>query len=769
MGKIVLLDYDTINKIAAGEVIDRPASAVKEIMENSIDAGATQITVEIRNGGISYIRVTDNGKGIMQDDMEIAFERHATSKLRNAEELQDVTTMGFRGEALASIAAIAKVTLISKTEDENNGYKIAIEGGKILEKQEEACQNGTIITIENLFYNTPVRYKFLKKDFTESGYIEDAVTRIALVHPEIAIKLINSGKTVIQTPGNGNTKSVIYNIYGKEIAENIINIDYQYEDIHIKGVIGKPEISRSNRTNQLFYINKRFIKDKTLLSAAEQAFKDVITFGRHGFLVLNIEMNPKKVDVNVHPAKLEVRFQDENQMFKAVYHAIKEGLKNETPQSHTVENIQPNFVNKENYNSYLNNTNKAEETPQEPSISAPKTGSESFKNMEKQNESTFESILEKIKKLNESHRILKEKENAEVSQNTENVENKPEIIQTENKIEPTVQIENKIETKELKDNKIYQTQSTDKIEDINSAEPINAIENKNSVEETKNTNTAELINKIENTNLAQNAVENIKTAESNEAKKEKSDSRFLAMYERNFGLAVKKPEKEEKNNISDELKPATNNTTKNISLFENTSQYSNKPVYKYIGMAFDSYIVIEMNESLYIINQQEANAKVIYRKLQEEYYLDEGEKNSQLMLLPDIITLDHKKMGVYRDNVEMLKRAGFMAEEFGENTVKLSGVPEILIELETKDIFMDVLEAINTVARTDKKAIEEKLLQTVARSVSKQEVKKLETPEVIKLLDTLLMQTNPFAGIDGNIIAMKMTKYDIEKKFSRIQ
>ena len=279
MGKIVLLDDATINKIAAGEVIERPASVVKEIMENSIDAGANKITVEIRNGGISYIRVTDNGKGIMQDDMEIAFERHATSKLRNADELGKITSMGFRGEALASIAAIAKVDLVSKTADATTGYEVVIEGGKILSKSETGCSNGTSITIENLFYNTPVRYKFLKKDFTESGYIEDAVTRIALVHPEISIRLINTGKTIIQTSGNGEIKDVIYGIYGKEVAENLINVDYKYDDIEVQGVIGKPQISRTNRSNQLFFVNKRFVKDKTLSSATEQAFKGYTPIG----------------------------------------------------------------------------------------------------------------------------------------------------------------------------------------------------------------------------------------------------------------------------------------------------------------------------------------------------------------------------------------------------------------------------------------------------------------------------------------------------------
>ena len=326
MGNIVLLDDLTINKIAAGEVIERPASVIKEMIENSIDVGADNITVEIEKGGISYIKVTDNGKGISADDLDLAFERHATSKIRSADDLSTVTSMGFRGEALASIAAIARVELVSKTEEQQNGYKVVVEGGNILDKSEVGCPKGTSITVTNLFYNTPVRYKFLKKDFTEAGYIEDAITRVALVHPEVSIKLISSGRTVIQTNGNGDLKTVIYSIYGKDVSAGLIEADYTYEDMHISGVVGKPEIARSNRAYQMFFVNKRFIKDKSLSAAAERAYKGMLPLGKFCFLVLNIEMNPSKVDVNVHPAKLEVRFEEENLVFKAVYHAIKDAL-----------------------------------------------------------------------------------------------------------------------------------------------------------------------------------------------------------------------------------------------------------------------------------------------------------------------------------------------------------------------------------------------------------------------------------------------------------
>ena len=265
-------------------------------------------------------------KELLGDDLEIAFERHATSKIRSADDLDTVTSMGFRGEALASIAAIANVEMVSKTQEQEIGYRVVVEAGNVLEKEEAGCKTGTTITVRNLFFNTPVRYKFLKKDYTESGYIEDVITRIALVNPNIAIKLINTGKTVIQTNGSGDIKSVIYSIYGKDIANGIMEVSYKYEDMNIVGVVGKPEIARSNRSNQLFFVNKRYIKDKTLTAATEQAYKGLIPIGKFGFVVLNIEMNPAKVDVNVHPAKLEVRFEEENKVFQAIYHAIKDTL-----------------------------------------------------------------------------------------------------------------------------------------------------------------------------------------------------------------------------------------------------------------------------------------------------------------------------------------------------------------------------------------------------------------------------------------------------------
>ena len=688
MGKIVLLDDLTINKIAAGEVIERPASVVKEVMENSIDAGATAITVEIRNGGISYIRVTDNGKGIMQDDLEIAFERHATSKLRNAEDLDGIKSMGFRGEALASIASIAKVSLVSKTADSENGYEVIVEGGKILSKNETGCPNGTSITIENLFYNTPVRYKFLKKDFTESGYIEDVVTRIALVHPEISIKLINTGKTVIQTSGNGDIKPVIYNIYGKEIADNLINIEYTYEDILVKGVIGKPVISRSNRSNQLFFVNNRFVKDKTLSGAAEQAFKGFVTIGKHGFLVLNIEVDPRKVDVNVHPAKLEVRFQEETKIFKAIYHSIREGLINGDLVADT------SSIDKIDSEKTKYNTETITENPK----------------IEKVNDTNFRDIL-----------------NPSVKQYSQDI--------TDNIYKKD---EQQIQENEKKNEEAF--------EDV-----MFKLKRMQNIIENVNTNV-----KKENTEIKDTEMQ----------KENETNTEFLEMYEKNFGIATKKKEEtvEDELNIEKEFKPI--NEQDNVSVFENESKYLTKPIYKFVGIAFNTYIIIEMKSDLYIIDQHAAHERIMYEKIKENYY-NNNTKNSQLMLLPDIITLTHKEMEIYKDNREMFRRAGFMVEEFGENTIKLSGVPDVLIDLETKELFLETLDEINTVARTAKQEIEEKFIATVACKAAVKAHMALATEEVTQLLDRLLQLPNPFTCPHGRPTAIRMTKNDIEKKFSR--
>jgi len=300
VGKIVVLDELTSNQIAAGEVVERPASVAKEMIENSLDAGATSVTVEIQNGGISYLKIADNGSGIAKDDMELAFERHATSKIHSANDLNSISSFGFRGEALASVASVAEVEVTSRQADNDVGNRLVIKGGKIIEQTEAASNKGTTMVVKNLFYNTPARYKFLKKDYTEAGYIEDVVSKMALIHSDIAFKYINSKKVIIQTNGDGNIINAIYSIYGKDIARNVIPFEFEMDNIKVNGVAGNASTGRSNRTNQIFFVNGRYIKNKTISTAVENAYQTIVPEGKFPFVVVNVEMSNELVDVNVH-------------------------------------------------------------------------------------------------------------------------------------------------------------------------------------------------------------------------------------------------------------------------------------------------------------------------------------------------------------------------------------------------------------------------------------------------------------------------------------
>lgn len=719
MGNIVLLDDSTINKIAAGEVIERPASVIKEMVENSIDAGATNINIEIKNGGISYIRVSDNGKGIQKDDMEIAFERHATSKIRQASDLDTIKSMGFRGEALASIAAIANVEMVSRYKDEQIGNKIVVEAGKTIEFEEIGCPVGTSITVKNLFFNTPVRYKFLKKDFTEAGYIEDVVTRIALVNPNIAIKLINSGKTVIQTSGNNNLQDVIYAIYGKDVASNVLNVDYTFENMRVTGVIGKPEIARSNRSNQMFFVNKRYIKDKVLTGATEKAFKGMIPIGKYGFVVLNIEMNPSKVDVNVHPAKLEVRFAEENNVFKCVYHAIQETfLKAELVSSPERE---------------IENNKQAVEEAQRGNILSNLFSLNRNKN-DKPSEEVHNNIVEEMYKArHEENSTLEETRRI----NADEIKN--QIQQTENNIE-------KSNGEGLKSTNDNSTSIGNILVDL-------AKMKANIPEEVNIADKVDLQDNIE-VNKKINELDNLKVAEN-----------FDTMYEKTFG---KIPASTEEKIAQDKKEIDAYDIIKdnNISVFEEVEEIKQKPDYKFIGIAFSTYIIVQIKDEMYIIDQHAAHERILYEKIKKNYYSN-GEKESQLLLLPDVITLTHKEMDIARDNMDIFEKAGFDIEEFGENTIKLNGVPTVCYDLDTKELFLETLDEINTVARTARQEIEERFIETVACKAAVKAHMSLDKQEVDGLMTELLKLPNPFTCPHGRPTAIKMDKKDIEKKFAR--
>lgn len=358
MARINVLPKEIYQLIAAGEVVERPSSVVKEMIENSLDAGAKNITIEIKNGGSTYIRITDDGCGIERDDVRKVFISHATSKISKKADLNSIATLGFRGEAMASISAVSKVELLTKAENEEIGTRYEIAGGEELEFDDAGCPNGTTIVVRDIFFNTPARMKFLKKDVTEGNQVAGIVDRMAISHPEISFRFIRDGKQVLITSGNGDLKSTVYSVLGKEMSDSLMSVDYSFNDMRITGFVSKPTASRKSRAGQYFYINNRIVKSKTAMAALEQAYKNTIMVGRFPACVLNIELNPAQVDVNVHPAKTEVRFANEKPIFDLVYYAVKTAIENDRTVKE-VEFKENPICWQESKNVYQNNDNKS--------------------------------------------------------------------------------------------------------------------------------------------------------------------------------------------------------------------------------------------------------------------------------------------------------------------------------------------------------------------------------------------------------------------------
>ena len=656
MGRIIVLDENTSNKIAAGEVVEKPASVVKELVENSIDAGATSISVDIKNGGISYIKITDNGSGMDEDDVEIAFERHATSKIKRAEDLDSVITMGFRGEALASIASVSSVELMTKTAASAYGMYVQIRGGVFQDVRQTGCPVGTTFIIKDLFFNTPARYKFLKKDSTEAGYISDTISRIALGNPDISFKLTNGKTTLIHTPGNNDLKSVIYSIYGKEIIKDLVEIEYADEKIKINGYVGKPEAARSNRNYQSLYINKRYVKSKLVSYSVEQAFSSILMKNRFPFYVLNIDINPVLIDANVHPAKTEVRFADESYLSRTIYMAVSNAL-----------TTGGNLFNP---------------------VSVPNKDRELFK-FEVKSEPKREYVQKEI----------------ELNQKQDDNKKADEIRLFTKALEPLAKTD------------------VHKLSTYPERPPADT--------------SSFTFTKSEEYTVSQQKADVI------DVKQQNSDEL------RNDSTLVKEVD------CSEDVEEA---------LLE--KEYPELADMKYIGQAFSTYILLQSNEELVMVDQHAAHERIIYEKLRTKF--DSQENTTQLLLEPVVVQLQPFELDAIKSKEELLTRIGFDFEDFGNNSTIIRGIPYAVGDCSPRDVFIELTQKLQESVKLVSTPLADEIIHTIACKAAIKANKKLDEKEVNQLLTELSNTGRRYTCPHGRPTVIRLTKYEIEKMFKRI-
>lgn len=703
MGVINVLDKHIAELIAAGEVVERPSSVIKELVENSIDAGAKNITVEIKNGGTTFMRVSDDGCGIYRDDIKKAFLRHATSKVKTANDLDMISTLGFRGEALASISAVSRLQVITKNENEEIGSCYEIEGGDEISLEEAGCPTGTTFVIRDLFYNIPARSKFLKKDVAEGNAVSALMDKIVLSHPEVAFTFIRDGKQVLRTFGDGKLLSAIYSVFGKDFAKGLIPVDYTLDSVTVKGYISKPINSRPNRNMQNFFINGRFVKTRTGMAALEEAYKGSIMVGKFPSAVLQLTVPYEIIDVNVHPAKIEVRFINERPVFDAIYHAVKTALQqgDERKQIHFKENTAFNEIKKVNpFNNAQAVFAKAENTPAEKPIKPIERIEPVLKNSEPKPYNPFDELDlkdEKTKPVSIDNLKMSDSSN-------------PFDIYSKQAIKRNSELENKKAE--------FSKQKLEKAEQLI----------------LKATQQEENLPKQEIT------VDDL-TAESTETPIETEVSKEEV-----------KPLKE----ISE------NKTDNNDALTELPKEQTKL---RFLGEAFNTYIIVEKNDNeVLIIDKHAAHERIIYEKLKA----DSGSANVQYLLTPITVTLDKIDYDAAVSNLDMFAKCSFDVEDFGNGTLLVRSAPQYLAATEIADC---ITEMSGYIASGKKDIYTEKMDWFYHNVSCRSAIKAGNKSTVQELMDIAwTLEKNPQIKYcpHGRPICIVMTKYEIEKQFGRL-
>ncbi len=663
MPQIQVLDQITIDKIAAGEVIERPASIVKELVENSIDAKAASVTVEIQDGGISLIRITDNGSGIEREDIRNAFLRHSTSKIRKVEDLAHIASLGFRGEALSSISAVTRTELITKTKEDTFGTRYVIEGGVEQSLEDAGAPDGTTFLVRRLFYNVPARRKFLKTPMTEAGHVQDLLMRLALSHPEVAFTFINNGQTKMRTSGNGKLKDVIYSIYGREAAANLIELDYSMDGLVMKGYLGKPVITRGNRNFENYFVNGRYVKNAMLSKAIEDAYKDFLMQHKFPFVVIHFQVDGEKIDVNVHPTKMEMRFQRQQDVYNIVYEGVHRTL------------LEPELI-------------PQVEAPAPKVISQPKS------------ESPF---------------LLKPKTAPRP------MEKKPE------------------EKEEPHDEAYFMKKMKERVLSYHQR------------------NSSAEVAKKEQIFRPQAQAERIKDALARAKEVEKQPQK----------QAEEQPELIRETPVY-ETKPVTEEKAEQLNLFEeHLLKREKKAEYKLIGQVFETYWLVEFENSLYIIDQHAAHERVLYERTLKE--MKNREFTAQYLSPPIILSLSMQEAQVLNENMDRFTRIGFEIEPFGGEEYAVRAIPDNLFGIAKKELLLEMLDDLADGISTSMtpELIDEKVASMSCKAAVKGN-NRLSAQEADALIGELLLLENPYHCPHGRPTIIAMTQRELEKKFKRI-
>lgn len=716
MPNIHVLDQSTINKIAAGEVIERPASVVKELLENAVDAKATAVTVEIRDGGISFIRVTDNGCGIPREELPLAFLRHSTSKIQSVEDLFTISSLGFRGEALSSIAAVSQVEVITKTAGSLTGTRYQIEGGLETGCEEIGSPDGTTFIVRNLFYNTPVRKKFLKTAATEGAHVADLVEKIALSHPEISIRFIQNNQNKLHTSGNHNVKDIIYTVFGREIAACLLPVDKAGEAVSVKGFIGKPVIARNNRNFENYFINGRYIKSGIICKAIEEAYKPYMMQHKYPFTLLHFTIEPEFLDVNVHPTKMELRFRDSELMFRMVRDALSQAL------DHRELIPQVELEEKSSFGALREGKRTLSGKPelsmgrasQRRQEEVPAGGDIGFQPRPKVSAWSGESGNRAA-----GSRLIQ-----------------PELrpLKQEGVRAPEFGTLNEKGTRKLELKPL-------KSADTKDAEPKNP-EN--------------LIRVVKEETAAYGST---KPSHGDE-KRRKVNEELTALLLGSRETAVPiEPQTEEK---CEEEKQG-----QQMDLFEEKLlDEKSRSRHKLIGQLFDTYWLVEFNQSLYIIDQHAAHEKVLYEKTMAT--LKTRQYTCQMVNPPIILTLGSREQVMLQQNLRYFTDIGFEIEPFGGREFAVRGVPDNLFSIAKKDLLMEMIDGLSEDGMAGNPDM---IYEKVASMSCKAAVKgnhHMSAAEADRLIDQLLELDNPYACPHGRPTIVSMTKYELEKKFKRI-